>query len=93
VNQLSISDKIKTFFSEIGLDYGKVENSTIAARHKYAHGGTHEGVELKKLVIIARSYEALLNRCILKCIGFNGTYRDYSVVNFPERALKTQLGG
>lgn len=92
-NQLSITDKYKRFFEELGLKTGKVEDEVIRSRHKFAHGRSFEDVEVKRLIVIARAYEALLNRCILKVIGYQGDYLDYSTLDFPERPLDEQLGG
>lgn len=92
-NSISISDQNKAFFEKLGIATGKVEKEVMAARHKFAHGGTIDAKEIKRLVVIARSFESLLNRSILKAIGFSGQYYDYSTLHFPLRDLSRPLGG
>ena len=92
-NHLSVNDKYKRFFEEIGLKVGAVELEVIGSRHKFAHGGSAEDSEIKRLVVLARAYETLLNRCILKVIGYQGEYVDYSTLRFPRRRLEEPLGG
>jgi hypothetical protein len=92
-NRLSIADRFKHFMSSLQLQVGEVEMELWAARNLFAHGNDIRDIDAKRLVVLRRCYEALLNRCILRIIGFNGVYRDYSCMDFPARALETALAG
>jgi len=87
------SDKFKIFFKEINLPTGPVEKTVIDSRHKMAHGGSLEGAELRKYILISRAYQTLISRVVLKVIGYSGKYIDYSTYDFPERNINEPLGG
>lgn len=93
LNKATIADKRNRFFDTLGMKTGPVEEAVIGARHKFAHGGAVDSVDVKRLVVIARAYEALINRSLLKVLGFSGMYRDYSTKGFPLRDLSEPLGG
>lgn len=92
-NHLSIGDKKKRFFESLGLGFGKIEKKTIASRNKYAHGGSVKDADTRDLVILARCYEALINRALLAAIGSTGNYVDYSSYDFPERSISVEMAG
>lgn len=93
-NNLGVNEQLQTFFDEIGLPIGDVELHAMAARNPFAHGGgaVPEG-KIPELVYTLRSYQTLFHRVVLKLIGFQGQYIDYSSLDFPDRPLLEPLGG
>lgn len=75
------------------MNSGEVEVELWEARNYFAHGNDIKDADMKRLVVLRRSYEALINKCILKMAGFKGKYRDYSCLDFPERPLEHALMG
>ena len=55
-------------------------------------GAVPEG-KIPELVYTLRSYQTLFHRVVLKLIGFQGQYIDYSSLDFPDRPLLEPLGG
>jgi len=92
-NHLSIGDKKRRFFESLGLKFGNIEKKTIASRNKYAHGGSVKDADVRDLVILARCYEALINRALLAAIGSTDNYVDYSSYYFPERNISAEMAG
>lgn len=91
---MSASDRFSYFFDSINLEIGKIENTTIKARHGVAHGGInfdHETIE--KMISAKLAYQTLFNRVLLKILGYNGYYIDMSTIGFPEHHIDVPLGG
>lgn len=90
--QMSNTDKIKVFFDYIGLEIGKIENKAINSRHRFAHGQhIKNDKQFKKEIDCAEAYKTLLNRMLLKILGFEGKYIDYYSPGFPEKKLNEPI--
>ena len=90
---MSISDKIKNFFSDIDLKIGEIENKAINARHGFAHGSfIKSDKEFKKHINNSEAYKTLINRILLKLFDYEWKYIDYYSENFPERPIDEPIG-
>ncbi|MGP8189047.1 MAG: hypothetical protein ACLQG5_03905 [Methanobacterium sp.] len=91
--EMSISDKIKNFFSDIDLKIGEIENKAINARHGFAHGSfIKSDKEFKKHINNSEAYKTLINRILLKLFDYEWKYIDYYSENFPERPIDEPIG-
>jgi hypothetical protein len=90
-NAMSVNERFDTFFEEIELAVGEGEAAVIRSRNISAHG-TKSDRHPHDLVVLGSGYRTLLNRVILKLLGFNGQYIDYSTVGHPSRALDEPIG-
>lgn len=92
LNNFGVNERFDFFFDEIGLSIGNVERRAIQARNAMAHGGASEG-RLQALLDQERAYSTMLNRAILKIVGWEGEYLDYSARVESRRPLALPLGG
>ena len=92
--QMSQNERLPVFFDEIGLKCGKVENEALMARNMMTHSHSKQTDEtINKLLYFTRSYQALFHRIILKVLGFDGNYIDFSTGSWPERNIDEPLAG
>lgn len=87
------NESTQSFFSELSLPIGEVEKSIFRLRGRFAHGYICKNSEAEKLIVACRAYRTLINRVILKIIGYDGEYVDYSTQGFPFRKIDVPLGG
>lgn len=75
------NEKMKTFFSAINIEIGKSEKEVIALRNKMTHSSRDYSDENRVYsdTIFTRIYEVLFHRIILKLLGYNEYYIDYSI--------------
>jgi len=93
-NSIGPNERFERFFDEIELPIGEVEEYAISVRNRFVHGaGAVPTEKTHHLVYALRSYQTLFHRILLKLIGFQGSYVDYSCLGFPERPLLDPLGG
>ncbi len=92
-NQYSGSSKLLRLYEIQELTTGAVEKAIRDGRNRFAHGADFSSEEDALLLALTNAGEALLNRLILKLIGYEGKYVDYSTYDFPMRELKEALGG
>jgi len=90
--QMGVNERFEVFFEELGLKYGPNELRTIKARNASAHGGSKSPLDVQDQVKLGRGYRTLLNRVILKVLGHETTYTDYSMDNHPEKLLDQPIG-
>ena len=82
-NRLGSKARLKTFFEEIALPVGELENgSGIDARHKMAHGGSTRSAEHQQVQKSSKVLEALIHRVIFRLLKIPTRYVDYSVRGF-----------
>lgn len=91
-NSLGANEKLAKFLNELKLPISDVEKHVMRIRNRIVHGssGSSDG---HALVHNMRAYRAFVNRVILKCLGYTGSYIDYSSSGFPERTIDDPLGG
>lgn len=92
---LGANESVEFFLEELGLPVGSVEQSAMKARNPMAHGSAVLLDESRRQEMIDNtlSYRTLFNRIMLKILGYDGTYIDYSAREWPERPLDEPLAG
>jgi hypothetical protein len=90
-NTMGVNERFEVFLEELGLPIDKGERAVIQARNITAHGGRSSRPPQDSLWVAA-GYRTLLNRAILKALGYAGQYVDYSTVEHPERAIDEPIG-
>ena len=90
--QMSVNEKFPAFFSEIGLAIGNGEDAVIRARNSTAHGHSLKKEDYQKFSLLGGGYKTLINRTLLKILGFDGFYIDYSSLNWPQRNIDEPIG-
>ena len=88
-----VAEKFDNFFAELGLPVSKAEKDAIQSRNRVVHGGGLDESMWDDYVEKRKTYQTLLNRVILKLLGYEGLYIDYGTVGFPQRALSEPSGG
>lgn len=93
-NKKSINVQMNTFFKLIGLDIGKDEKAAIQLRNKMAHGSRDYSQDERAYddLVFTRVYEVLFNRILLKLLGYDGYYTDYSLQNSPLKHISKNAG-
>ena len=88
------NEKMNVFFNEIGLSIGKLERKALNLRNKMAHSSKDYSCEKDAFndLILSRAYEILFNRVLLKLIGYEGYYIDYSVKGCPLKHIDKTVG-
>lgn len=93
-NSIGSNEKFERFFEEIELPIGEVEKYAISVRNRFVHGaGAVPTEKVHNLVYTLRSYQSMFHRILLRLIGYQGKYVDYSCLGFPERPLLEPLAG
>jgi hypothetical protein len=88
------SEKMAFFFSLIGLEVGKSEKAAINLRNKMAHSARDYTDDDKAYddLILTRVYEVLFNRVVLRLLGYDGYYIDYSITKCPSKHINIPAG-
>ncbi len=88
------NEKTLMFFELIGLKIGEKESKSLALRNKMAHGSSDysKKPKLYSELVSSRTYEVLFNRVILKLLGYEGYYIDYSVKGTPIKQIDRPAG-
>lgn len=76
-NQMGFNASIHFFFKEIGLNIGEIEKKAIQCRNNPVHGHILKTDEVDEMIKMTLAYRTLVNRTILKILGYNGEYVDY----------------
>ncbi len=89
------NESLEFFFEELGLPIGPAERSAMRARNPMAHGSSTllDRSRLQEMVDATLAYRTLLNRVLLKLLGHEGGYVDYSATDWPERPLEEPPSG
>lgn len=88
------NEKMHNFYSLLGLKLGKEEKKALNLRNKMAHGAPDYS-DTKKMhehLHLSHVYEMLLNRTILRILGYNEYYCDYSHVDLPIKHITLSSG-
>lgn len=87
-NEFGIMERYRIFFKEIGLTLEPKEWKAINERHKFIHGNAiFKEANWKKVMNHVNTYETLLNKVILKLIGYSGNYIDRSSIGWKSEQL------
>jgi hypothetical protein len=85
---LGITERYRTFFPEIVLSIDANEWKAIEARHKTVHGHMiFDKTDWKQMIQHVNTFETLLNKVLLRLLGYSGTYIDRSVAGWNDRQL------
>lgn len=88
------NEKINLFLSLLGLEIEKQEKAAINLRNKMTHGNRDYSNDNKAHddVVLSRVYHVLFNRIILKILGYEDYYIDYSMQRIPSKPIKMGAG-
>lgn len=90
---MTLTDRLKFFFSEIDLIIGDMEQEAINCRHKMIHSNVLTGDrEIEKIIRLSYAYRCLFHRTLLKILGYSGKYIDYSMSGLPEKPIDDVVG-
>lgn len=89
------NESVRFFFEEMGLPIGEAERLAIKARNALVHGSStlSDTAELQEMLNDTFAYRTLFNRVLLKVLGYEGNYIDYSAQEWPERPLEEPASG
>lgn len=94
-HQFGSNESVEFFFEELGLPVGEAERLAMKARNPMAHGSTAllDAAKLQEMVDATMTYRTLFNRVLLKLLGHEDDYVDYSASGWPGRPLKEPPSG
>lgn len=87
---MGANERYELFLQELGLPYGEGELAALRGRNAPAHGGTESKGD--RWIRLGAAYRVLFNRIVLKLLGYDGRYIDYSVLGHPARPLAEPIG-
>lgn len=93
---VGVGEKIKLFFSFLKFDFdsNSIENQAIRARNAMTHGPFENNeTEIRKYIKLSHAYKSLFNRSLLRVLGYDGTYKDYSSLGHPDLDIQQNLNG
>lgn len=94
LNNFGGGEKLRIMFDLIGLPVGDVENKAMKSRNAMAHttsSGEMDKVDMERIIKHSHAYVVLVNRIILKILGYAGNYIDYHTLGFPERNINEPI--
>lgn len=90
-NSISLSKRNEKFFADINLPFAKIEKELFWRRNHVLHGlKSHDPTIIN---LINNGAYTLLNKIILRLLGYTGKYIDYSKYGFPLTKITTPLLG
>lgn len=91
--QMSLTDKLKHFIEEIGIQIGPSEQEAIQCRHKMIHSMIlMEDKDIEKIIRLSYSYQCFFHRIFLQLLEYNGDYIDYSIIGHPQKPINQVVG-
>ena len=86
--QFGTMERYRIFFKEINLPIDTSEWEAIKARHKFVHGETRfDKADWDSVLRQVNTFETLLNKVLLKLLGYSGNYIDRSKVPWDSKVL------
>lgn len=89
---MGANERLKFFFLEIGLPTGENEIKLIKERNAMVHGDSINSETIIKAINVSQSFQTLFNRIILKILGYDDVYTDYSLLGYPDKNINEPLG-
>lgn len=87
-NEFGVMERYRIFFEEIDLKAEPHEWKAINERHKFVHGHARfKEADWSKVLSYVNTYETLLNKVILKLLGYSGKYIDRSTAGWTDKKL------
>lgn len=88
INDMGVMDRFNQFFNEINLKVGNKEWDAIRARHSIAHGrASTKDEDIDKFFTHSMIFVTLLNKVILKLLGYSGDYIDRNIIGWNDKYL------
>lgn len=86
--QFGTMERYRIFFKEINLPIDSSEWEAIKARHKFVHGETQfDKADWISVLQKVNTFETLLNRVLLRLLGYSGDYIDRSRIPWSNKVL------
>ncbi len=87
--QKGSNEKFIRFFKILGISLEKPEKDAIKLRNKMTHSRRDYALEdnTHSDLLSTRVYQVLFNRILLKLLGYQGFYKDYSIKGAPSKLL------
>lgn len=88
------NEKLRHFFELLNLSLSTDDSKAINLRNKMAHGNRDYSDDdiAHDDTISTRVYEILLNRALLRVLGYVGGYKDYSLKGSPSKHIRLGTG-
>lgn len=93
LNSKSSNWKYPEFFERLGMGTGNVEKAALGRRNKAAHGAGMQKPDYRVLTNMNNAMQTLFHRTMMRVIGLEYDYVDYSSYGFPHRNIGEPLGG
>jgi len=91
---MGLGDRFRAFFQEIGLEVGPIEHRVVAAGSAGAHATLIDSDQkIAQAIDDTEAFHTLLNRVILKLLGYDGLYVDRSTLGWAERHIDKPMRG
>lgn len=91
--EMTGNELLDLFFDGIRLPLGKTERDAMHARNTAIHGSTIPVGEMAVWAARSDAYYSLVNRVILRVLGYRGRYFDYTSLIGAERPLREPASG
>lgn len=91
--EMSGNELLELFFDGIRLPLGEVERNAMRARNIATHGSMIPVAEMPKWAAHRDAYYTLVNRVILRVLGYRGGYLDYTALPPIPRKLREPASG
>ena len=86
--QFGAMERYRIFFKEINLPIGTIEWEAIKTRHKFVHSEAQfDKTDWNSVLQQVNTFETLLNKVILKLLGYSGDYIDRSKIPWENKVL------
>jgi len=87
------NEQLEKFFEELELPIGPLERKAINFRNIMIHDAVDfSRTEHEEFIKMSLAYRCLIHRVLLKILGYDGTYIDYSIKGRPEKPLSKIVG-
>jgi len=92
--EVGANQRVPFFLEELDLPIDRAEKQALRERNPAVHGGSYASEEGYKLLMRQVTvYRTLFHRIVLKLLGFQGNYVDYSAHGQPLRHIDDPVGG
>jgi hypothetical protein len=91
--RMGFNERFDIFFDEIGLTIGQSEREALKSRNRMTHAtfGASDA-EIVEMIKMSSTYRTLFHRVLLKLLGYDGRYIDYSTAGWPDIGLTNPPG-
>jgi len=87
------NERLENFFEELNIPLGALERTAMKYRNIMIHDSIdYSRITREELIKMYLAYTCLTHRVLLKVLGYDGTYLDYSMKERPEKPLNQSVG-